>query len=308
MPRNMARSSWERGRLFWEAPLARVLQSRSGALPDLSGPPGESGLVPPDSVSWRVFKNPIGLFVGGVSAVLLELAEPRVRSGVWDFTTFRTDPMARMQRTGAAAMLTVYGARSMAEKRIAGVRRMHEGVVGETPDGVAYRANDPHLLNWVHATAAFGFLEAYDQFVAPLTGEERDRYWAEGKTAAGLYGADNPPASQNAWEVRLAEMLPELEPSPIIFEFLDILEAAPILPRFLSGFQKTLIRAAVTITPQVVRERLELGDFAELTARERRWLRWSGRGSDRVFLASSPPAQACQRMGLPLNYLYRSAR
>ena len=121
----MARSVWERGRLLWEAPIARALQSRSGAMPDLSVPLGESGLVPPDSVSWRVFKNPIGLFVGGVSAVLLELAEPRVRSGVWDFTTFRTDPMARMQRTGAAAMLTVYGARSMAEKRIAGVRRMH---------------------------------------------------------------------------------------------------------------------------------------------------------------------------------------
>ena len=50
--------------------------------------------MPADSVAWRVFRNPVALFVGGVTAVILELAEPRVRSGVWDHTTFRTDPLA----------------------------------------------------------------------------------------------------------------------------------------------------------------------------------------------------------------------
>ena len=306
MSQQKARSGLALGRLFGEAPLARLLRSRSGPLPDLSGPSGESGLVTPDSVSWRVFKNPVSLFVGGVSAVLLELAEPRVRSGVWDFTTFRTDPMARMQRTGAAAMLTVYGARSMAEKRIAGVRRMHDGVAGVTPDGIAYEANDPHLLNWVHATAAFGFLEAYAKFVVPVSPEDRDRYWAEGQTAAGLYGANAPPASQAEWENRLVEMLPELEPSPIVFDFLEIIDSAPIFPRPLQRCQQTLIRAAVTITPTVVRDRLGLDERWDLSARERRWLGRAGRWSDRLFLASAPPAQACQRMGLPANYLYRS--
>jgi uncharacterized protein (DUF2236 family) len=34
--------------------------------------------VSPDSVSRCVFKNPLPLFIGGVAAVILELAEPRV--------------------------------------------------------------------------------------------------------------------------------------------------------------------------------------------------------------------------------------
>jgi len=102
---------------------------------DFSTPAGEPALAPADSVSWRVFANPVALFIGGVTAVLLELAEPRVRSGVWDHTSFRTDPLPRMKRTGLAAMVTVYGARSRAEAMIAGIGRMHGRVTGVTPAG-----------------------------------------------------------------------------------------------------------------------------------------------------------------------------
>ena len=42
-----------------------------------SQPAGEAALVSPNSVSWRVFKNPLSLFIGGVTAVTMELAEPR---------------------------------------------------------------------------------------------------------------------------------------------------------------------------------------------------------------------------------------
>src|SRR5262249_5393030 len=38
---------------------------------DFLRPPGEAALVSPDSVSWRVFKNPLSLFIGGVAAVLM---------------------------------------------------------------------------------------------------------------------------------------------------------------------------------------------------------------------------------------------
>src|ERR1700745_1811755 len=99
---------------------------------DFSRPIGEAALISPDSVSWRVFKNPLSLFIGGVTAVLMELAEPRVRTGVWEHTTFRLDPIRRLRRTGLAAMVTVYGARSTAEPMIARIRRMHEMVAGTT--------------------------------------------------------------------------------------------------------------------------------------------------------------------------------
>jgi uncharacterized protein (DUF2236 family) len=87
-------------------------------------------------------------------------------------------------------MVTVYGPRSTTEAMIAGVRRMHDRVAGTTPSGEAYRANDPELLNWVHGTAAYGFVQAYDAYVRPLSLLERDCYYAEDITAAALYGCD----------------------------------------------------------------------------------------------------------------------
>ena len=71
---------------------------------DYTVPAGEPAFAAPDSMSWRVFKNPIALAIGGVAAVLLEFADARIRSGVWDHSVFKTDPIGRSQRTGTAAM------------------------------------------------------------------------------------------------------------------------------------------------------------------------------------------------------------
>ena len=68
---------------------------------DFRNPPGEAAMVGPDSVSWQVFRNPVTMFIGGVAAVLLELGEPRVRTGVWEHSSFRRDPAGR--RTGRCA-------------------------------------------------------------------------------------------------------------------------------------------------------------------------------------------------------------
>src|SRR5262249_55980841 len=129
-------------------PLRSGLEAATWALFDLgdqscaefSRPPGEASLVSPQSVSWRVVQYPLSLFIGGVAAVIMELAEPRVRTGVWEHTTFRIDPIQRLRRTGLAAMVTIYGAHSTAEAMIARVRRMHDRVAGSTPTGKAYRA------------------------------------------------------------------------------------------------------------------------------------------------------------------------
>ena len=84
-----------------------LLTPDQGPRLDFSKPAGEDALTTAGSVSWRVFRNPISLYIGGVTAVLMELAEPRVRSGVWDHTTFRTEPQPRKKRTGLAALVTV---------------------------------------------------------------------------------------------------------------------------------------------------------------------------------------------------------
>ena len=84
---------------------------------DFSAPAGAPALFAPDSTTWRVMKNPVALIVGGIAAVILELAEPRVRTGVWEHTSFRRDPVTRMRRTGYAAWVTIYAPADAARAR-----------------------------------------------------------------------------------------------------------------------------------------------------------------------------------------------
>ena len=271
---------------------------------DFSRPLGEAALVPADSISWRIFRNPVSLFIGGIAAVILELAEPSVRTGVWEHSSFRRDAVMRLRRTGAAAMMTVYGPRSSAEQMIAHVVRMHARVSGETPDGTPYQANDQRLLDWVQATASFGFIEAYNRYVAPLSEAERSQAFGEGAAAARLYGALGAPTSLDGWNAMLAEMEPQLERSEIVFEFLDTLREAPIGPAASRPIQRLLIRAAVDMTPLSVRQKLGLEEQG-LSAWQRPLVGLMGRVADKVPLPNSPAVQASARMGLPASHTYR---
>lgn len=262
---------------------------------DFTQPPGEPALSPADSISWIVFANPVSLFIGGITAVLLELAEPKVRSGVWDHTTFRTDPLKRMRRTGLAAMVTVYGARSTAERMIAGVRRMHDHVQGTTPDGTPYQANDPDLLRWVHATAAFGFLEAYHAYVKPVPLTDRDRFYAEGAPAAKLYGAESAPASEAGLHELLDSMHPRLERSEIIFEFLGIIRGLPLFPPPLRFMNNLFVRAAIQLLPPPIRETLGL-QSQTLPLGAKSLIRLFGKFAEHLHLDSSPASQARRRV------------
>lgn len=294
--------------LPWLDTAARALiqPASGGPAVDFSRPAGEEALVQASSVSWRIFKNPVSLFVGGVAAVILELAEPAVRTGVWEHSSFRSDPRRRLQRTGLAAMVTVYGARSQAEAMIAAIVRLHERVTGHTPAGEAYRANDVALLTWVQATAGFGFAEAYHRYVRALSPDELDRLYAEGAPAARLYGALDAPGSAAELQALFESKRARLEASPIVFEFLDIIRAAPVFPPLLRPFQRLLVRAAVEMVPDWVRERLGLGPADGLSAWQAALVRRAGALSDRILLRSSPAVQSCIRLGLPEDYLYRT--
>jgi len=272
---------------------------------DFSKPAGEPAYCPPDSIQWRVFKNPVALAIGGVAAVLLEFADARIRSGVWDHSTYKVDPIGRSQRTGRAAMAGVYGAQSVARAVIGGVNRMHAKVAGTTPSGEAYRALEPELLNWVFATAQYGFLAAYDRFVGRLSAADKDRFWTEGRPLGELYGVTEFPGSQADFLDMMERLLPRFEPHPINREFIGIIQsgrAAPSVPRFL---HRSLGRAAISILPPVVRARLELGREFDLTARDRILVKLMARVADRTMSRDSPAWQAAERLGLPGSTAWR---
>lgn len=270
---------------------------------DFSAPASAPALFAADSLTWRVMKNPVALLAGGIAAVILELAEPRVRTGIWEHTSFRGDPVSRIRRTGYATMATIYAPAEGARALIGRVNAMHARVSGITPAGVAYRADDPELLNWVQATAAFSFSEAYHRFVRPLSHAERDLFYAEGAGPTALYGATGAPRSAAEMEALFAAMRGKLERSNIVFEFLSITRRAQFLPS--RTLQRLVMRAAVDIVPAWVRDILRLGAVHGLRFGETGLLRALGAAGERVVLREAPPAQACVRMGLSARALYR---
>ena len=276
---------------------------------DYLNPPGAPALYSPDSLAWQVFKNPVALFVGGITAVLLELAEPRVRTGVWGHSIFPTDPLTRIKRTGAVTHATVYAPAESATRIIQMVNRMHERVEGRTPAGHPFRANDLVLLNWVQATVGYGFMEAYAAFVRPFGDAERDRFYVESQPVAQLFGATGAPRSLVEQRAQFEEMRPHLEDHVIVHDFLAIMKKVPALPLFMRPLQPVMVRAGVSLLPSWLRERLNLGAEWQLKPREEKLLRWLGAKFDRLTIPGAPPAHACQRLGLPRNYLYQpSAR
>jgi len=289
-----------------EKPEARTYQTSSTPTQiDFSKPAGEPAFHDPHSIQWRIFKNNIALAIGGVAAVLLEFADARIRSGVWDHSIYPVDPIGRSQRTGMAAMVGVYGPQKLARQVIGGVNRMHAKVSGTTPNGEAYRALDPELLDWVSATAQYGFSTAYDRFVRPLTDAEKREYWTGGEQVAMLYGVTEIPRSEADFMAMMERLLPRFEAHPINTDFLEIIasgKARPEIPRFM---HRALARAAVSILPPIVREKLELGREWNLSFPERLLVKFLGRMADRKVDPDSPAYQAALRLGLPGDTAWR---
>jgi uncharacterized protein (DUF2236 family) len=285
-------------------PFASPLLTFEGC--NFSQPVGEPAIVPADSVSWRVFSNPVSLYIGGIAAVLMELGEPRVRAGVWDNSNFRRNPGERMRRTGAAAMVTVFAARSEFEALAGQVNAVHARIAGETPEGQHYRADDPDLLLWVQATASFAFLSAYTRFVRSLTINHKDRYYSEAAEGARLYRVADPPRSEAELRRLFDDMAPRLTPSPVIQEFLHVVRSEPILPAPLRPLQRLVVRAALGLVPDLFRQRLGLTREPRATAAEQALLRLAARTAGALDVPTSPWALAAQRLGFPADYLRRN--
>ena len=284
------------------SPLRSLARTLAGDLIDYDPrlflePPGEPAVVGPGSVTWQVFGNPVALAVGGIAAVLLELGEPRVRAGVWDHSSFRSDPRERIRRTGLGALVTAFAAGSRFAAYAERVNGIHAQVQGRTPEGEPYRADQPELLRWVQATAAFCFVEAYAALVRPLSPAETDSFYAEAAVGARYYRVADAPASQAEIARYLAGMRSALSPSPVIGEFLEIMRTGPVLPAALRPLQPVLVRAAAERVPVPLREQLGIAAEPVPSAAERRLLRLAAWTAERVRLPNDPRELATRRLG-----------
>lgn len=271
-------------------------------------PKGDPGLSGPGSPAWKVFHNPLAIAAGGIAAVILELAEPAVRAGVWDHSTFKTDPIQRMINTGAAAQAVTYGSKKAAQMTFDRVTRMHERVTGTTHEGQPYEAMDPELLTWVDVTAAWGFLQAYIRYAEPrMSREEQDRYYREGAAKGYSFGAKWVPLSVDEVDTYMAEKLKGLYVNDTVQEFIQIVGDATPLGKAARPLQRLLAQAGIDLLTEDmqkacgVRVTHPLGvtgvraTVKALAAAARFVARRKGNG---------PAEQACRRMSVSTDCLY----
>lgn len=143
------------------------------------------GLYGPQSVTWLMNREP-AILLGGLRAILLQIAHPAVAEGVSENSNFRTDIIGRARRTFSAMYQLSFGHLEEAIGAAKRLHSLHERTRGAV-EGTSYRANDPKLLWWVLATLIDTTPRLYETFHRPLTQPERERFYQEAKLAAAQF-------------------------------------------------------------------------------------------------------------------------
>ena len=165
---------------------------------------GPAGIFGPDSVIWRIDRE-AAVFLGAGRALLLQLAHPWVATAIAEHSRSLADPIGRFHRTFSIVFTMVFGTTGQA---LAAARRLHRrhaaisGTLTESagafPAGSPYCANDVAALRWVHATLTDTALLAYQLVNAPLSASDRERYYADARLFAALFGIP-PSALPQSW-------------------------------------------------------------------------------------------------------------
>lgn len=159
----------------------------------------------------RLVHADASMFVGGLRALLLQSLHPLAMAGVAEHSDYRGDPWGRLQRTSTFLAETTFGCAEDAQRAVDQVRRIHTYVHGVAPDGRAYQASDPHLLEWVHIAEVDSFLLAYQMYgAAPFDQAGRDGYVADMAVVAEAIGVPDPPRTEKELRERIRAYRPEL--------------------------------------------------------------------------------------------------
>ena len=176
-------------------PNFRSIDEFSAHLTELGAQVAEptQGFFGPDSLSWTINEEAL-LLLGGMRALLMQIAHPKVAQAVADHSRFREEPFKRLVRTFRAVHAIVFGTRDEAIAAALQVYTVHERVRGTLSDRAPapidseYYANDPELLAWVFTTLMDSAVVTYELFFADLTQSQQEQAYEEGKRFAQLFG------------------------------------------------------------------------------------------------------------------------
>ncbi|MEU5894269.1 oxygenase MpaB family protein [Streptomyces sp. NPDC047461] len=207
----------------------------------------------------RTVHGDASMFIGGLSALLLQSLHPLAMAAVAGHSGYRGDPWGRLQRTSTFLAVTTYGTAEDAQRAVDHVRGIHDRIRGTTSAGMPYHAGDPHLLAWVHAAETFSFLRAHERYGArPLDPAGYDAYVADTAHVAEALGVIAPPRDRRELSERLAAFLPELHATPEARAAARFLLLRPPLPLVVRPFYGGLAANAVALLPSWARDMLWL--------------------------------------------------
>ena len=216
----------------------------------------DEGFFGPSSVSWRIHRDASAI-LGAGRALLVQALDPHVMGVFLKNTDYRDDPWGRLRRTGDYFGDVIFG--DTARARAAGekVRRLHDRLEGVVDDetGRVYRAGDPDLLLWVHATAVDAFLTAYRWYGGWLPRAAGDRYVSEMLVAAELVGID--PDDAPGCERELREYLAGIKGlrlTPGAEEAMHMILFEPPIPDLLRPAWAGIAAGVIAILPPDIRE------------------------------------------------------
>ncbi|MEP5937378.1 MAG: oxygenase MpaB family protein [Erythrobacter sp.] len=245
-------------------------------------PPSDEALFEKDSPIRLVHADLVGMMVGGVRSLLIQMLHPHALQGVLDHSNFREDMHGRLRRTARFIAVTTFGHRDEAQKIIERVNRIHAQVTGTLPNGQPYSAADPRTLAWVHVVEATSFLAAYLRHVRPdMPGHEQDEYYSQFAVIARALGADPVPLNRLEAEALFRDFRSDLSASPQAREVANLVltqrpKGAP------PAVQAMLGSEAVAMLPSFARSMLDLDrpGLSALPARAATWgmgktLRWA---------------------------------
>ena len=205
------------------------------------------GLFGPDSVAWRLHAAP-AMLTGGLRALLLQVWHPLVADAVTSHSEVARNPWRRYQATVTFVTDVTYGDQEVAHAAINRVRAVHDTVNGVAAGGSLYSANDPGLLNYVHATLVDSALRAAAVYGPRLSAAERDGYVAEMARVAEMLGVDDPPRdAAAATKVLLADPAPCSTRAGRDLAWLLML---PPLPAWMRPAYGVLFASAVDLLPR----------------------------------------------------------
>ena len=188
------------------------------------GPPGDPGLAGgPGSISWEINGDLASVSAAGSAAIIMEVLHPSVMAGVYEQSTYRTQPLRRARNTLGYVLRTTFGNTEAATDVIERVKKVHGRVNGTRPDGVPYRALDPELIAWVHTCIPWAVMTAYDRYRRPLSEAEKDRYLREQAPIGRMGGADWVPETSRQLDDYVESMRPLMAMTEQTREFIGFL-------------------------------------------------------------------------------------